>query len=73
MEVPKYVSGHLQELHNQVKSMMENSQNVLTESKQQRRAKLCKVCGKEGSASAIRDHIEAHHHLVGVSLLCDAY
>ena len=72
VEMSKYVSGdvYLQELDQQVKSMMENSQNIIAETKQQRRAKICKVCGKEGAASAIRDHIEAHH-LEGVSLPCN--
>ena len=31
---------------------------------------LCKVCGKEGSTTAIRNHIEANH-LEGLSIPCD--
>ena len=67
--IARYASGDLQDLDEQVKSMMENSPNMIQEGKRQRRAKMCKVCGKEGSPTAIKDHIEAHH-LDGVSLPC---
>ena len=71
MTIPKYVTGgDLQELDEQVKSMMENSQNMIQEGKRQKRAKICKVCGKEGLPITIRDHIEAHH-LDGVSIPCN--
>ena len=68
--IPKYVIEDLQELDEQVKSMMENSENMIQESKRQTRAKLCKVCGKEGRPTNIADHIEANH-LDGVSLPCN--
>ena len=68
--IPKYFTGDLEELDEQVKSMMENSQNMIQEGKRQKRAKICKVCGKEGNATAIKDHIEANH-LDGVSLPCN--
>ena len=58
----------LQELDEKVKSMMEKSQNICSNGS---RAKLCKICGKEGQSVAIRDHIEANH-LDGVSLPCNA-
>ena len=66
--VPNFVSGDLQELDEKVKSMMEASQNFDPSGKQ--KAKICKVCGKEGAGIAIRDHIEANH-LEGVSLPCN--
>ena len=66
----KYVTEELQELDDQVKSMMGNSQNMIQEGKIRRRAKTCKVCGKEGSARTIIDHIEANH-LDRVSLPCN--
>ena len=47
---------------------METSGN-LDPSKRQK-AKVYKVCGKEGQSVTIRDHIEANH-LAGVSLPCD--
>ena len=38
--------------------------------KGQGRAKMCKVCGKEGIWNQIRDHIEANH-ITGISIQCD--
>ena len=34
------------------------------------KADRCKVCGKEGMGSAIKDHIEANH-IVGIVLPCN--
>ena len=70
MTLTKYATEDLQELDEQVKSMMENSQNMVQEGKQRKRAKICKACGKEGNPTAIKDHIEANH-LDGVSLPCN--
>ena len=70
--IPSYVSGDLKELDEQVKSMMERSKNMIQHGKSHRKtAYTCKVCGKEGDASSIKDHIEAHH-LEGTSLPCNA-
>ena len=66
--IPNFASGDLQELDEKVKSMMEASQNLDPSGKQ--KAKICKMCGKEGFGMAIRDHIEANH-LEGVSLPCN--
>ena len=69
--IPNFVSGDLQELDEKVKSMMERSQNlILNNGGSRARAKICKVCGKEGAGIAIRDHIEANH-LEGVCLPCN--
>ena len=38
--------------------------------KRQQRADRCKVCGKEGMGSAIKDHIEANH-IEGIVLPCN--
>ena len=65
--IPNALSGDLMELDEKVKSMMEVSQNISSNGS---RAKICKICGKEGQYVAIRDHIEAHH-LEGVSLPCN--
>ena len=43
--------GDLQRLDEKVKSMMETSQNLI--GKTGERAKVCKVCGKEGQIMAI--------------------
>ena len=66
--IPNFVSGDLRELDEKVKSMMETSQNLRPDGAS--KAKICKVCGKEGAGIAIRDHIEANH-LEGVSLPCN--
>ena len=66
--IPNFVSGDLRELDEKVKSMMETSQNLRPDGAS--KAKICKVCGKEGAGIAIRDHIEAKH-LEGVSLPCN--
>ena len=66
--IPSFVSGELKELGEKVKSMMEGSENLAPDGLS--KAKICKVCGKEGAGIAIRDHIEANH-LEGVSLPCN--
>lgn len=63
-----HFSGNLEELEERVQSMMEKSQNDYAHG--QRKAHRCKVCGKEGMGSAIKDHIEANH-LEGIVLPCD--
>ena len=68
--ISEQVSADLQELDLKVKSMMGQSQTMIPNGKKQRQAKICKMCGKEGDPSLIRDHIEAHH-LEGVSLPCN--
>ena len=48
--------------------MMEKSQNKHANGKQA--AHVCKVCGKEGMGSAIKDHIEANH-IEGIVIPCN--
>ena len=69
LSVKNFVCQDLQELDIQVKSMMEMSQNLVPSRKE--KARICKVCGKEGAGFTIRDHIEANH-LEGVVLPCNA-
>ena len=57
----------IESLDQQVKSMMTFSENA--DPYGNGRARTCKVCGKEGSMTHIRDHIEAHH-IAGIALLC---
>ena len=64
------LSGDLQQLDETVKSMMETSQNLVKNGEEQRLAKICKVCGKEGHPTDIKRHIEANH-LEGVSIPCN--
>ena len=69
MAIPS--SGDLQQLDETVKSMMETSQQMFQYGNQgMKHGKKCKVCGKEGRATNIGDHIEANH-LEGVSIPCN--
>ena len=66
--IPSNFSGDLDELEERVKSMMEKSQNEAPSGNC--KAHRCKVCGKEGRGSAIKDHIEAKH-LEGIVIPCN--
>ena len=67
--------AELQVLDEKVKSMIEKGQKMVPAGKQlsgtpkQQKTFICKVCGKEGHGTLIRDHIEANH-LEGVSIPC---
>ena len=63
-----HFSGNLEQLEERIKSMMKKSQNNYQN--QNRKADICKVCGKEGMSNAIKDHIEAHH-LEGIVIPCN--
>ena len=52
-------SGELQDLEEKVKSLMELTENLVPNGKQ--RAHVCKMCGKEGLGSNIKNHIETYH------------
>ena len=62
-------TANLQELDETVKEMMERSENMIQVGKRQERAKICKVCGKEGHGNYIKHHIESNH-MEGVSIPC---
>ena len=64
------MSADLQQLDETVKGMMDTSENMIQDGKSKRRAKVCKVCGKEGHATDIKRHIE-NNHLEGVSIPCN--
>ena len=61
-------SGNVDGLDERVYSLMETSQNNVAS--RRHRANMCKVYGKEGNITAIKDHIEAKH-LEGVILPCN--
>ena len=69
------MSADLQALGVKVKSMMEKGQKMIPNGKQangtpsQATSFICKVCGKEGFVTLIRDHIEANH-LEGICIPC---
>jgi len=66
--VTEYIND-LQDLDATIKSMMEFSENKAGGS-QQGRARICTVCGKEGSMDSIMKHIESNH-IIGVSHTCN--
>ena len=61
-------SGNVEELEEKVNSMMQKSENFVTNGS--RKADICKVCGKEGKGDVIKNHIEANH-LEGVVIPCN--
>ena len=61
----------LDELDTKVKSMMTFSENrIQGNSTSQGRARICKVCGKEGQRNSIMTHIEANH-IDDISIPCN--
>jgi len=64
------VAADLQDLDEQIKSMMEVSENILGGVFGNRKARVCKLCGKEGLQSDIKKHIESNH-ITGVSHTCN--
>ena len=56
-----HFSGNFEELEETVKSMMVKSTNFVANRKARAYADICKVCGKEGLGSAIKQHIEVNH------------
>ena len=59
----------VESLDQQVKSMMLVSENG-DPYRRGGRARICKVCGKEGNRQNIMEHIEANH-ITGISIPCD--
>ena len=58
----------LNDLEERVQSMMEKSENNYANSN--KKAHICKVCGKEGQGNDIKQHIEANH-LEGMTFPCN--
>ena len=64
-------NGDVEALDGKVKSLMQKSQNMVSNGPLMKTtAFICKVCGKEGRPTQIRDHIEANH-LDDIALPCD--
>ena len=71
LAIPINSVADLQALDEQVKSMMEKGQKMVPAGKQRNETpSTCKMCGKEGHPSHIKDHIESNH-LEGISIPCD--
>ena len=58
-------NSSLEDLDNQIRAMMEKSENNAVNSQGKGnghgKARICKVCGKEGQMRVIQSHIEANH------------
>merc|ERR1712204_149839 len=69
---PYTVAADLQDLDEQINSMMEPSENLVGGSglHANRKLGICKVCGKEGHQANIKAHIEANH-ITGASHPCN--
>ena len=67
--IPNEISADLKALHEKVKSMMEKGQKRIPCGKRNESSHICKVCGKEGLMSGIRNHIELNH-LEGICIPC---
>ena len=59
----------MESLNQQVKSLMMCSESANPNKSERGRARICKVCGKEGSLANIMHHIEANH-IAGISIPC---
>ena len=71
LAIPINSVADLQALDEQVKSMMEKGQKMVPAGKHKNETpSTCKMCGKEGHPSHIKDHIESNH-LEGISIPCD--
>ena len=64
------VSVELNQLDEQIKSMIEHTGKSMTMGSRKRELLSCKVCGKEGQLADINRHIEAIH-ITGVVHTCD--
>ena len=64
-------SGDLKELDEKIRTVMGRGETMVRNgAKKMTRAYLCKVCGKEGILTNIRNHIEAMH-IEGIMIPCD--
>ena len=66
----KMVSADIEQLDEQINSMMEQSDHKITIGGCQFTAMICKVCGKEAKKAHMKEHIEAHH-ITGVAHSCE--
>ena len=75
--IPNQPGTDLQALDDKVKSMIEKSENMIpvggknrNGTPMQARSSICKVCGKEGTFTHLKNHVESNH-LEGISIPCD--
>ena len=69
LAIPKLeFMGELHELDETIKTMMLSCENLIPNGKS--KSWKCKVCGKEGSNTNTKDHIEANH-IDGINVPCE--
>ena len=64
------VNVDLNQLDDQIKSMMEHTGNCIMVGKAKQKIIICKVCGKEDQLGNIMKHIESNH-ITGITHTCD--
>ena len=69
-KVSQLLSVEINQLDDEIKSMMEPTERSMQIGKETRAVFTCKVCGKEGKQGDIKRHIEANH-VTGVTHTCD--
>ena len=70
-------SGNMQELEEQIETMMGRGDNMVKKGNRMRngewqmgKAYSCQVCGKEGTRTHIKSHIETNH-VEGIAIPCN--
>ena len=56
-------------LDRKIQTLMHRGENMIGCADQMRIAYVCKICGKQGQKSQVKNHIEANH-LEGISIPC---
>ena len=59
--VPSNHNTNIEDLEEQINSLLEESKNMIMVGQQHFKASICKACGKEGKKAHIREHIEIKH------------
>ena len=60
----------IKELDEKIETMIGRSESMIAYGNKMIKAYICKMCGKEGRMSQIKEHIEANH-LEGISIPCN--
>ena len=64
-------SEDVQQLDEEIKSMMEVTGNTITTGNKTTKLWICKVCGKESTETNMEMHIETHHLTNTIAFSCD--
>jgi len=61
----------VQQLDEEIKSMMEITGNTISTGNKTRKVWICKVCGKECNETNMKMHLEANHLSSTIAFSCD--